>query len=203
MLVGVQLKGVSNMRAVFPCYIANFSCGYTVQEATRRILESDVGQNSDRKIMETDDLDSQKIRLKTHQHSGFLWHNSYMPIVHIELRKIAQGTRVSMVFELPKFVKIGTLIYSMIAGIFEIAMLASWFCRQLPTPWLLCIPLGMAIVAHILGNAGLYFSSKDVFDTLLLDFSCDSVHSSDGCVDENGGSKALENPQTIRLKRNA
>ena len=203
MLVGVQLKGVSNMRAVFPCYIANFSCGYTVQEATRRILESDVGQNSDRKIMETDDLDSQKIRLKTHQHSGFLWHNSYMPIVHIELRKMNQGTRVSMIFELPRFVKIGTLIYSLIACTFEIDMLALWFGRQLPMPWLLCLPLGMAIVAHILGNAGLYFSSKDVFDTLLLDLSCDSVHSPDGCVDENGGSKALENPQTIRLKRNA
>lgn len=153
------------MKARFPCYATSFSCICTVQEATKRILETVACQHNNLKVIEAYYIGVQKIVLSAHT-GGYVYYNSFMPIVNIEMREVDGKTQVSVFFELQKSTTIFMKLFSMLALLFEITLLVVWMMNQLTTLALLCFPLGMIILNYTLSTVGLYFSSKGVLKIL-------------------------------------
>ena len=155
------------VKARFPCYTTSFSCVCTVQEATTRISETVACQHNNFKVIKAYYTGVQKIVLSTHT-GGYLYYNSFMPIVNVEMGGVDGKTQVSIFFELQKSTKILMTLFSMLALLFEITLLVFWMTNQLETLVLLCFPLGMMILSYTLSTVGLYFSSKRVSRILFV-----------------------------------
>ena len=155
------------MKVRFTCYTTSFLCVCTVQEVTRRISETVACQHNNFKLVKAYYAGVQKIVLSTHT-GGYLYYNSFMPIVNVEMRGVDGKTQVSIFFELQKSTKILMTLFSMLALLFEITLLVLWIMNQLATLGLLCFPLGMVILSYTLSTVGLYFSSKGVARILFM-----------------------------------
>ena len=155
------------MKARFPCYATSFPCICTVQEATKRISDTVACQHNNFKVIETYYTGVQKIVLSART-GGYVYYNSFMPIVTIEMREMDGKTQVSVFFELQKSTTIFMKLFSMLALLFEITLLVLWIMNQLATIALLCFPLGMIILSYTLSTVGLYFSSKGVLRILFV-----------------------------------
>lgn len=162
------------MKIGFPCYARFFSCGCTAQEATKKILETVACKHNNLKVIETQCTYVQKIVLSAHT-GGYVYYNSFMPIVNIEIREVGCKTQVSVFFELKKSTKIWMKLYSVLLLLSEIVLLVFWMINQLATPALLCLPLGMMTLSYILSTVGLYFSSKRVLGILFVALDCEDT----------------------------
>lgn len=155
------------MKARFPCYATSFPCICTVQEATKRISDTVACQHNNFKVIEAYYTGVQKIVLSART-GGYVYYNSFIPIVTIEMREMDGKTQVSVFFELQKSTTIFMKLFSMLALLFEITLLVLWIMNQLATIALLCFPLGMIILSYTLSTVGLYFSSKGVLRILFV-----------------------------------
>lgn len=155
------------MKARFPCYATSFPCVCTVQEATKRISETVACQHNNLKVIDAYYTGVQKIVLSART-GGYVYYNSFVPIVNIEMREVDGKTQVSVFFELQKSTTIFMKLFSMLVLLFEITLLVLWIMNQLTTLALLCFPLGMLILSYALSTVGLYFSSKGVLRILFV-----------------------------------
>lgn len=153
------------MKARFPCYATSFPCVCTAQEAAKRISETAAYQHNNLKIKEAYRTDIQKIVLSKST-DGYVYYNSFMPIVNIRMRQIDDRTEVSILFELKKSTKIMMALFSVLALLFEIMLLVLWIMNQLAAIGLLCLPLGMLAFSYALSSVSLFCSSKDVLRTV-------------------------------------
>lgn len=83
------------MKARFPCYATSFLCVCTVQEATKRISETVACQHNNLKVIDAYYTGVQKIVLSART-GGYVYYNSFMPIVNIEMREVDGKTQVSV-----------------------------------------------------------------------------------------------------------
>ena len=175
------------MKVGFPCYTASFPCFFTTLEATRRISETVISQHKNLKIIQVHNNGYQNIVVSTNA-SGYIYYNSFMPIVSIEMREVNRKTQVSVLFELKKSTKVLITFFSMLALLFEVVLLVFWAMNQLVMPILLCFPLGLMILNYALSAVGLYFSSKGVFRILFATLT----HEDTKCVLHVHKSKYIE-----------
>ena len=162
------------MKTIFPCYSASFPCACAVQEAMQKIFETVACQHNNLKVIEAYYTGIQKIVLCART-DGYVYYNSFMPILNIEMREVDNTTQVSIFFELQKSTKILMTLFSMLALLFEITLLVLWIMGQLSTLALLCFPLGMMIFSYTLSDVGLYFSSKGVLRILFVALACEDT----------------------------
>lgn len=158
------------MKARFPYYATSFPCVCTVQEAMKRISDTVACQHNNLKVIDAYYTGVQKIVLSART-GGFVYYNSFMPIVNIEMREVDGKTQVSVFFELQKSTTIFMKLFSTLVLLFEITLLVLWRMNQLATLALLCFPLGMLILSYALSIVGLYFSSKGVLRILFVALS--------------------------------
>lgn len=162
------------MKVRFPCYTTSFTCACTVQEATKRISETVACQANNLNVIGAYYTGIQKIVLSVRT-GEYLYYNSFMPIVNVELRRVDSKTQVFIFFELRKGTRILMTLFSMLALLFEITLLVHWIMGQLSTLALLCFPLGMMILSYTLSNVGLYFTSKGVLRILFEALACEDT----------------------------
>lgn len=155
------------LKTAFPCYGADFPCNCKAQEAAQRISEAAACQSNCFKIRETDDTGVQKIVLSAFTGS-YVYHNSFLPVIYMEMAEANGITQVRVLFELKKAVKIVMAAFSVIALLLEILLAVYWALNRLAAPALLFFPLGMLVYIWAMGRIGLYFSSKRVLKTLFL-----------------------------------
>lgn len=153
------------MKAIFPCYASSFRCACTIQEATKRIFESVACQPNNLKIIKADDADIQKIDLSAST-GGYVYHNSFMPLVEIGMKNEDDGTQISAIFKLHKSTKVLMTVVFVFALLLEIVLLVHLIVKRAVTSASLCLLPGMMILTYILGAVGLYFSSKGVLKIL-------------------------------------
>ena len=158
----------------FPCYSSYFPCNSSLQEAMKRISDTVVCHHNKLNVINTYYIGVQKITLRAHT-GGYVYYNSFLPIVNIELRELDDQTQVSVLFELPKSTKVLMTLFSLFALLFEIILVVLCIINQLETLTLLCFPLGMMILSYTLSDVGLYFSSKGVLRILFVALACKNI----------------------------
>lgn len=162
------------MKTRFPCYTTSFPCVCTVQQATKKILETVTCQRNNLKIVESYYNGFQTIVLSAST-DGYVYYNSFMPIVNIGMREVYDETQVSILFELKRSTKILMSLFAVLTLLFEITLLVLWIMNQLAIIGLLCLPLGMLIFSYVLSSVGLFFSSKAVLRIVFAALTCEDT----------------------------
>ena len=155
------------MNVRFPRYTASFSCPYTVQEAWQRLSDAVSCNHNNLTLIERQPIHTsfEKIVISANTGSN-IYHNSFLPIVSIEIKELRGSTHISFFFELKKSVKALLVLFFSLALLFEITLLFLWITNQLSSFTLQCLPLGMLIFSYGLSNIGLFLSSKGVLRIL-------------------------------------
>lgn len=157
------------MRKGFLCYSTSFSCDYTLNEATKRILETVACQHNNLSITRAYYSCVQNVILSPRTNT-FVWRNSFSPRITIKMCEENQKTQVSIFFELQRSVKRLMNLIELLVLLYEITLLVLWIMNQLVTPVLLCLPLGTMIFIYILSSVGLLISSKRALRILFVAF---------------------------------
>lgn len=155
------------MKVRFPSYVTSFSCVYTVQEVTKRILEAVTCQPNNLKVLEAYNSCVQRIILSART-DGCIYYNSFMPNTSIEIIELDDKTQVSFLFELKNSTKVFMMIFSAVAILFEISLIVLKLTNQLTILALLCFPIGMLILSYAFSSIGLFFYSMRVLRTLFM-----------------------------------
>ena len=113
------------MRIGFPCYASSFACACTAQKAVARIYETAAHQHNNLKIIGACYGDSQKIILNA-SNGGYVYYNSFMPIVKVQMREVEGKTQVSILFELQKSTRILMILFFVLTLLFEMMLLVLW-----------------------------------------------------------------------------
>lgn len=153
------------MNIVFPSYVTSFLCNCTMQEAMERILEAVACQGNNLNIIKVYFMGVQKIILSSHTGS-YLYHNSFMPIIDIEIVDVHGKTQVYALFGLKKSTKVVMMIFYVFVFLFEISLLVHQMTHQLTIFPQLFYPLGIILLSYTFSIAGLFFSSKGVLGIL-------------------------------------
>ena len=153
------------MKYILPRYTASFECACTAREVAERVSEFAQSPSGELVIEQPYLPDAQNIILRAST-GDYLYYNSFLPIVNIDLNESDGKTAVSILFELKKGAKIWIVLLSVFALLFAAALSAFLIAGQLISPLPLLFPLAMLIFVFILSNIGLYFSSKDILSTL-------------------------------------
>ena len=107
----------------------------------------------------------QKIILSSHTGS-YLFCNSFLPIIDIEIIDVHGKTRVFALFNLKKSTKVVMAIFYVFAFLFEISFLVHQMTHQLMIFPQLLYPFGIILLSYTLSTVGFYFSSKGVLRIL-------------------------------------
>lgn len=158
------------MEKGFICYATSFSCDYTLNEATKRILETVACQHNNLSITRAYYSDGQNVILSTRT-GTFVWYNSFLPSINIKMSEEDPKTQVSIFFELQRSTKQLMKLITLLVLLFETTLLVLWIMNKLVTPVLLCLPLGTMIFIYILSSVGLFISSKRVLRILFVAFA--------------------------------
>ena len=162
------------MKARFPCYTTHFSCICTLQEAMKRITGVVLCRHNHLNIVTAYYTGIQKIVLTSHT-GEYVYHNSFMPIVNIELAEVVEKTLVTVSFELQKSTKIMMKLFFVLALLLEMTLLILWIMNRLTTLAMLCYPLGLMIFICTLSTIGLYFTSREILGILFEALTCENT----------------------------
>ena len=102
------------MKVGFPCYRSSFSCSCTVKNAMSRISETAARQHNNLKVLDACYSDAPKIILSANT-GGYVYYNSFLPIVKVNMREQDGKTHLSLLFELQKSTKILMTLFALIA----------------------------------------------------------------------------------------
>jgi len=89
------------MNNIFPSYTTSFLCNCTTQEAMERISKAVACQGNYLDLVKAYYIGVQKIRLDAHTGS-YLYCNSFMPTIDIEILDQQEKTQICAIFQLKK-----------------------------------------------------------------------------------------------------
>lgn len=153
------------MKVKFPCYAVAFPCACTGEEAVQKISETAACPGNNLKVIDSNCSGDLKIVLSAVTDS-YAYYNSFLPAVTVEIGEPEGQTRVSVLFELKKSIKVLMSVLCAFALVYELTLIVLWLTNQLASLALLCIPLGMLILGYGLSAAGFFFSAKGVLRVL-------------------------------------
>lgn len=163
------------MKVKFPNYSVSMLCNCTAKDITNKILKTVECKSNNLKVLRVTYCKGiQKIDLSA-CNEGYLYYNSFMPIVNIEVEEGNDKTQISMFFKLHKSTKMLMKLFFLLILIFAIALLTLCILNQLSTNKLLFFPLGMFIFSYTLSAVELYISSKEVLRILVLAITDDDI----------------------------
>ena len=102
-----------------------------------------------------------KMHFAMKQQNTFL-RNSFLPKVEIYAETGPENTLLRVRFLLQKFVQVFLLIYFVLAGLLEIAMISVFLMGNLSSPLFLLLPVGLGAFAVLLAWIGLHFAAQSV-----------------------------------------
>lgn len=149
----------------FPRYTASFECECSIQESMKRIIDVASCTNNCLQTVKASYSGTQKIVLNAHT-GGYIYYNSFLPVVEIDIGTIESGSLYSITFELRRSVKTIITIISIFAVLYEIALLVFWLTDQLSAIILLCLPIGILLFMFVLSSVGLKLASKRILRIL-------------------------------------
>ncbi len=153
------------MRTRFPCYESSFLSLCSVHEAIYRISDVSAIQGDYILINKLSCCGGAKIILSVNTY-GYLYYNSFLPIVTIEMEEAGTQTHVHVLFELKKSTRLLVSLILLIALLFILAFLGLSITNQLVNNWLFLFPLGFAVFIYLLCSIGLLLSSKSALGVI-------------------------------------
>lgn len=162
----------ANIKAGFPCYVASFPCDYLVQDAMKILSKTVACQGNNLKIIKIYYDGVQKIAIDARS-DEWIYHNAFLPIINIELRKMDETTQVFMSFQMKKGTKVLLKLYLALVLLFEISWLLYLIMNKLAISVLWCVPVGMLIFVYAFSFVGFFISSWRVLKIIFSAFSGD------------------------------
>ena len=98
----------------------------------------------------------------TLQQQNVLFRNAFLPKVEMRVETDTTNTKLYVRFMLQKFVQVFMLIYFVLAGLLEIAMISIFLIGNLSSPLFLLLPVGLGAFAVLLAWTGLHFAAQSV-----------------------------------------
>ena len=151
------------MKRIFPRYSSSFECDYALEEAQNRIKKTVSSELKRFEIIEENPEDPYHIVLASST-GIYLYRNSFMPIVSIDMKESNGKTKFNMLFELRTSVKLFVIVYTAFLLFLEILFLAVM-------PVAFAAPIIIGIFAYVLSITGLRSASKQVLKILFLSLS--------------------------------
>lgn len=102
-----------------------------------------------------------KMHFAMKQQNTFL-RNSFLPKVEIRVETAPANTQLCVRFMLQESVQVFMLLYFVLAGLLEIAMLSVFLMGDLSSPLFLLLPVGLGAFAGLLAWTGLHFAAQSV-----------------------------------------
>ena len=102
-----------------------------------------------------------KMHFAMKQQNTFL-RNSFLPKVEICAETGPENTLLRVRFLLQKFVQVFLVIYFILAGLLEAAMISIFLMGNLSSPLFLLLPVGLGAFAGLLAWTGLHFAAQSV-----------------------------------------
>ncbi|MGN0517300.1 MAG: hypothetical protein ACI4II_01085 [Acutalibacteraceae bacterium] len=93
-------------------YATSFKCNSTVEEATKRIFEAALCEDNNLEVVRACYDGAQKITLNSSTGS-YIYHNSFMPIVNIDIEESDGVSLIHILFELKQRTKMFMMLFSM------------------------------------------------------------------------------------------
>lgn len=98
----------------------------------------------------------------TMEQQNVFFRNSFLPKVEICAETGPANTQLCVRFMLQKFVQLFMLIYFVLAGLLEIAMISIFLMGDLSSPLYLLLPVGLGAFAGLLAWIGLHIPAQSV-----------------------------------------
>ena len=98
----------------------------------------------------------------TLKQQDIFFRNAFLPKVEMRVETDTTNTKLYVRFMLQKFVQVFMLIYFVLAGLLEIAMIGVFLMGNLSSPLFLLLPVGLGAFAGLLAWTGLHFAAQSV-----------------------------------------
>lgn len=138
-------------------FISNYDCAEVKRICNEMITDQSFHIKS---------ADNEQYRIMAKKKNIFFI-NSFLPIVKINICENGCGTRVTANFQLRPIIKVLISIFIIVAIAFEICLINLYMQNDLASPFLLLLPLLLALYALVLSYFGLRVMARPIKSRLL------------------------------------